>query len=466
MRITLLGAAGDVTGSASLVETSQASVLVDFGMFQGRTLAGSSNTVPRPLVPAKLDAVLLTHAHLDHTGRLPLLTQRGFRGPVYGTPGTLDLARLILDDTARLQAQDAKRANRHRAAAGQAPVQPLYDGEDVAAVAQLFRPLAYDRWQSVAPGVEVRAFEAGHLLGSVSLELRLTDGAVRRTVVFSGDLGPRHAPILRDPAEINDRADVVFLESTYGDRDHRSLPDTVQEFRELVTAAVRQGGKILVPTFAVGRAQQLLYHLAQMFEDGGTKPFPVYLDSPMAIEATQLYSRHPELFDDEMRQLADSKRFVKHLESVRYCVSAEESQRLNALPGPCLIMAGAGMCNAGRIVHHLRHNLADPGTVVLIVGYQAPESLGRRLLEGAPQVQIFGDRIRVRATVRGLGGFSAHAGQSELLQWFAPLAPTQPRVVLNHGEDHKGRRPLADKIAQRFGLKCELPQLGDVIELG
>ena len=465
MRITLLGAAGDVTGSASFVETGRANVLVDFGMFQGRTLAGPTNSVPRTLVPAKLDAVLLTHAHLDHTGRLPLLTQRGFRGPVYGTPGTLEVTRLILDDTARLQAQDAKRTNRHRAEAGQPPVEPLFDGEDVAAVAQQFRPLGYDQWQNVAPGIEVRAFEAGHVLGSVSLELRLTDGGTRRTVVFSGDLGPRNAPILRDPADITDPADVVFLESTYGDRDHRSLADTVKEFRELVMAAVRQGGKILVPTFAVGRAQQLLYHLAQMFEDGGAAPFPVYLDSPMAIEATRLYGKHPELFDDEMRQLADAKRFLKHLESVRYCVSAEESQRLNALPGPCLIMAGAGMCNAGRIVHHLRHNLANPGTVVLIVGYQAPESLGRRLLEGAQQVQIFGDRIRVRATVRGLGGFSAHAGQSELLQWLGHLAPHRPRVVLNHGEDEKGRRPLAEMIAQRFGLKCELPRLGDVIAL-
>lgn len=464
MQITLLGAAGEVTGSAYLVQTAQARVLVDFGMFQGRTLAGSTNTVPRELTPAKLDAVVLTHAHLDHVGRLPLLAQRGYRGAVWGTPATLELARLILDDAARLQAQDAVRTNRHRARAGQPPVKPLFDETHVAAIAANFRPLAYEQDNAVAPGVTVRPCEAGHTLGSASLVMRAADAGASRVIVFSGDLGPRNAPILRDAATITDRADLIFLESTYGDRDHRSLADTVKEFRELVTHAVQHGGKILVPTFAVGRAQQILYHLSEMFEDGAVKPFPVYLDSPMAIEATRLYAIHAELYDEEAkRRFAGGGRFLKHLESVRTTVSAQESQALNALGGPCMILAGAGMCNAGRIVHHLRHNLANPGTVVLIVGYQSPESLGRRLLEGAREVTIFGDRIRVRATVRGLGGFSAHAGQTDLLNWLGSLAPHKPRVVLSHGEDEKGRGPLAAKIAERFGLTAERPHFGDVI---
>ncbi len=241
---------------------------------------------------------------------------------------------------------------------------------------------------------------------------------------------------------------------------------TVKEFRELVTHAAQHGGKILVPTFAVGRAQQILYHLSELFESRAVRPFPVYLDSPMAIEATRLYAKHAELFDEEAkRRAAGGGRFLKHLETVRTTVSAQESQALNGLGGPCLILAGAGMCNAGRIVHHLRHNLANPGTVVLIVGYQSPESLGRRLLEGARNVQIFGDRIRVRATVRGLGGFSAHAGQTDLLNWLGCLAPHRPRVVLTHGEDQKGRGPLAAKIAERFKLPAECPQFGAVIEL-
>lgn len=466
MQITLLGAAGEVTGSAYLVQTSQARVLVDFGMFQGRTLAGSTNTVPRELNPAKLDAVVLTHAHLDHVGRLPLLAQRGYRGAVWGTPATLELARLILDDAARLQAQDAVRTNRHRARAGQPPIKPLYEEADVVAIAQCFRPLAYELDNAVAPGVTVRPYEAGHTLGSASLELRADDSGTQRTVVFSGDLGPRNSPILRDSACITARADLVFLESTYGDRDHRSLADTVKEFRELIGHAVARGGKILVPTFAVGRAQEILYFLSEMFEDGVVQPFPVFLDSPMAIEATRLYAKHAELFDEDMqRRAAGGGRFLRHLESLRTTVSAQESQALNALAGPCLILAGAGMCNAGRIVHHLRHNLASPGTVVLIVGYQSPESLGRRLLEGARDVTIFGDRIRVAATVRGLGGFSAHAGQTDLLDWLGCMAPHQPRVVLSHGEDEKGRGPLAAKIAERFGLQAERPQFGDVITL-
>ncbi len=466
MQITLLGAAGEVTGSAYLVQTVQSRVLVDFGMFQGRTLAGSINNVPRELAPAQLDAVVLTHAHLDHVGRLPLLAQRGYRGAVWGTPATLELARLILDDAARLQAQDAIRTNRHRARAGLAPVKPLFDETHVAAIAAQFRPLPYEQDTIVAPGVSVRPYEAGHTLGSASLELRCADGATTRTIVFSGDLGPRNAPILRDAACIAAKADLVFLESTYGDRDHRSLAATVKEFGELVTHAVQHGGKILVPTFAVGRAQQILYHLSELFESGAVKPFPVYLDSPMAIEATRLYAKHTELFDDDAkRRSAGGGRFLKHLESVRTTVSAQESQSLNALPGPCLVLAGAGMCNAGRIVHHLRHNLGNPGTVVLIVGYQSPESLGRRLLEGARNVTIFGDRIRVQATVRGLGGFSAHAGQTDLLNWLGCLAPHRPRVVLSHGEDEKGRAPLAAKIAEHFGLAAERPQFGDVITL-
>ena len=466
MQITLLGAAGEVTGSAYLVQTARTSLLVDFGMFQGRTLAGSVNNVPREIVPAKLDAVVLTHAHLDHVGRLPLLAQRGYAGTVWGTPATLELARLILDDAARLQAQDAIRTNRHRARAGMPPVKPLFDETHVAAIAARFRPLAYGQDTPVAPGATVRPYEAGHTLGSASIELRLDDGERRRTVVFSGDLGPRNAPILRDPTCIADRADLVFLETTYGDRDHRSLADTVKEFGELVARAVERGGKILVPTFAVGRAQQILYHLSELFESGAVKPFPVYLDSPMAIEATRLYARHAELYDEAMQcRAAGGGRFLKHLETVRTTVSAQESQALNGLPGPCMILAGAGMCNAGRIVHHLRHNLANPGTVVLIVGYQAPESLGRRLLEGARQVQIFGDRIHVAATVCGLGGFSAHAGQTDLLDWLGCLAPHKPRVVLSHGEDDKGRGPLAAKIAERFGLRAECPHYGDTLAL-
>jgi len=462
MKVTLYGAAGEVTGSAYHVQTSRASVLVDFGLFQGREMASDANQVPRQLDVEKLNAIVLTHAHLDHTGRLPLLVKRGYQGPIYATPASIDMTQLILTDAAKVQEQDTERENRKRAAAGKPPLLPLYNASDVAAVVALLQTVPYLSPFEVAPGVSVRMFEAGHILGSASIEMTLEDSGVRRVVVFSGDIGPRNSPILRDSACL-DRGSVVFMESTYGDRNHRSLQETVEEFRQLVKDALAQNAKILVPTFAVGRAQSMIYHLAAMFAEKVVAPFPVVLDSPMAVEATRLHMQHPELFDEEMAELAGEKEFIKNFSTLQYSLTAEDSRALNDLPGPCLIMAGAGMCNAGRILHHLRHNLSHPGTTVLIVGYQAPGSLGRLLVEGAHEVRIFGETFPVRAKAHSLGGFSAHAGQSELLEWFSCLAPRRPRVLLTHGEE-RARQPLAALIENQFHLKPQLPQMGEVIE--
>ncbi len=462
-QITLHGAAGEVTGSAYHVETSRASVMVDFGLFQGREMAHEANHVPRILDVERLDAVVLTHAHLDHTGRLPLLVKRGYKGPIYATPASIDMTQLILEDSAKVQEQDTDRENRKRAEVGKSPLPPLYTAQDVSGVVALLRTVPYRSPFEIAPGVTVRMFEAGHILGSASIEMTAEDSGVRRVIVFSGDIGPRGGPILQD-ADCLERANLVFLESTYGDRNHRSLQETVDEFQQLVRNAVVEKAKVLVPTFAVGRAQAILYHLAGMFAKGTVSPFPVVLDSPMAIEATKLHTRHPELFDEEMAELAGEKQFLKGFSTLQHSVTADDSRALNEMPGPCLIMAGAGMCNAGRILHHLRHNLSLPGTVVIIVGYQAPGSLGRVLVEGAKEVRIFGETIPVRAKAHSLGGFSAHAGQSDLLQWFSCLAPRRPRVVLTHGEE-RGREPLAALIENRFRIKAERPQLGDVIEV-
>jgi len=463
MTVSLYGAAGEVTGSAYHVQTPRASLLVDFGLFQGRGMATEGNRVPRQLNVDKLDAVVLTHAHLDHVGRLPLLTKRGYAKPIYATPATIEVARLILQDSAKVQEQDIARINRHRAEKGGEPLAPLYTAADVTQVLPLFAPLPYEQPFTVAPGVSVRMFEAGHILGSASIEMTLEDSGVKRVVVFSGDLGPRNAPILHDFALL-ERGGVVFLESTYGDRDHQPLKETVAEFRQLISEAVERRGKILVPSFAVGRAQALLYHLAEMFHEKVVPSFPVILDSPMAIEATDLHRRHPELYDEEMKAVAGEKTFLKDFPQLQLSVTAQDSRALNDLSGPCLIMAGAGMCNAGRIMHHLRHNLSDEATVVLIVGYQAPGSLGRSLIEGANEVSIFGERLAVRAKCHSLGGFSAHAAQSDLLYWLSSIAPKHPRVVLTHGED-RGRLPLAALIQQRFHTKPILPELFDVIEV-
>jgi metallo-beta-lactamase family protein len=463
MKIHVIGAAGgEVTGSAYLVETSQSRVLIDCGMFQGGKRADSLNHSPIGL-NEKLDAVLITHAHLDHTGRLPLLAKVGYHGPLFATPATIEMSALILRDSARLQASDAERNNRKRQRAGEEPLEPLYTLEQTEAIINCFKPVPYQQAVSVAPGVQALWAEAGHMLGSASIQLIVQDHGKPKRIVFSGDLGPKGIPILKD-FEPFKQADMVFLESTYGDHDHRPFKETVEEFIRIVAEAVNAGGKILVPTFAVGRAQLLTTLLSWIFRNKRIPPFPIFLDSPMAIEALNIYRRHHELYDEEMTAFIAEKPLSEDLKTMTLSVTAEESKKINDQPGPCFIMAGAGMCNGGRILHHLKQNLWKPETHVLIVGYQSHESLGRRLVDGEELVSIHGEKIAVKAQVHTLGGFSAHAGQTDLLNWFSAIAPCKPRVVLTHGEDGP-RGELARLIEERFKLHSTLPGLGEVIEL-
>lgn len=463
MRITLHGAAGgEVTGSAYHVHTDAADVLVDCGLFQGSRETESLNRLPRHLNLSDLDCVVLTHGHLDHTGRLPLLTKHGFNAPIFATPATIDMADLILRDSGRLQEGDAERQNRRRKE-GKPPVEPLYTAQDAERVKPLMKPLPYDKPFEIAPGISVRMVEAGHMLGSASIEMTVDEGGGKKVVVFSGDLGPRGAPLLRDPVPF-EKADAVFMESTYGDRDHRSLAETAVEAREIIAKTVAAKGKILVPVFAVGRAQLLMYLLGGAFSKGTLPRFPVFLDSPMAIEATKIYGKHPELFDEEALALQKSGELRESLDTLQFCQTADDSRSLNDRAGPLLIMAGAGMCNGGRILHHLKHNLPNPSTTVLIVGYQSHGSLGRQLVEGAQSVRIFGEQIPVRAAAHTLGGFSAHAGQTDLLNWFSKLAPSKPRVVLTHGEA-KGRDPLRRRIREGYGLDAQCPAIGESVEI-
>jgi metallo-beta-lactamase family protein len=460
MKITCLGAAGgEVTGSSYLVETASARVLIDCGLFQGGKALDAKNVIDPSVRSAQLDAVLLTHGHLDHVGRLPLLLRQGFKAPIYATPATCDLTGLILRDAAKVQAQDADRRNRRRLRAGEEPVPPLYDADDVEQLCRLLRPAPYRDPVHVAPNLRATWAEAGHMLGSGSIRIESTGDEGHASVVFSGDLGPLGAPILQDFAPFH-QADAVFLESTYGDRDHRSFAATVAEFTSIIQAAVKARGKILIPTFAVGRAQLITLLLAKLFREKVVDPFPIFLDSPMAIEATEIYARHPELFDEEMTHFLAEGDIAHDLRTLRATASAEESRAINHAPRPCLVLAGAGMCNAGRILHHLKHNLWQPGTHVIIVGFQSRESLGRRLVEGASEVSIFGEKIAVRAAIHTLGGFSAHAGQTDLLRWLEPLATQRTSVYLTHGENGP-RTALSNAIAARHGTAAHLPELGE-----
>lgn len=461
IKLTFLGAAGTVTGSSYLVQTSQARVLVDFGMFQGFGEKEEMNKVPTALDPTKLDAVLLTHGHLDHCGRLPLLAKAGYRGPIVTTEPTVPLATLVMKDSAHLQTMEAERYNRKHP--DKPKTDPIYTAQDVETLVGLFKPVNYDQRVEVAPGIRAQFVEAGHMLGSASIRLTIEDGGKTKNIVFSGDVGPKGAPILKDAVGFH-QADFVVMESTYGDRDHKPLTETVEEFEGIVKKAVASKGKLLVPVFAIGRTQLLLYLLAQMFRNKTVPKFPIFLDSPMAIQATKIYWEHMNLFDEEFQSLRREKPLTDDLSSLKPTPTAQDSMALNDQPGPALIMAGAGMCTGGRIMHHLRHNLSKPDACVLIVGYQGEGSLGRRLVDGEKEVSMFGEKIQVKARIHTLGGFSAHAGQTDLIDWFGHLAAANPRVALTHGED-RGRLPLAALIQQRHRIKAVLPQLGDTIEL-
>jgi metallo-beta-lactamase family protein len=405
----------------------------------------------------------LTHGHLDHTGRLPLLSKLGWRGPVLATPATAKMAALIVRDSARLQVGDAQRQTRKNLRMGKPPVEPLYTPEEADAILGQFRIVPYQKQVDVAPGITATWAEAGHMLGSGSIQLRVREDGREKRVVFSGDLGPRAIPLLRNFDPFHE-ADLLFLESTYGDRDHRPFLETVDEFVAVVKKAVKAGGKIIVPTFAVGRAQLLTSLLGWMFRTKKASPFPIFLDSPMAIEATKIYTQHRELFHEKMEKFIREKPLRDDLRTMKMSATADESKKINEVSGTCLIMAGAGMCNGGRVLHHLKQNLWKPETQVLIVGYQGRGSLGRQLVEGTKGVRIHGEPVVVRAKVHTLSGFSAHAGQTDLLTWFDVIAPSKPRVILTHGEDGP-RGELAKQIQRRHRLKCELPGMGDVITL-
>ncbi len=463
MKITPCGALGEVTGSGYLVETLRATVLVDFGSFQGTPDAADRNRSLGPVDPSKLDGVVLTHAHTDHTGRLPLLYGAGCNAPIFGTPATLDLTMILLNDSAGHAAEELARMNRVRSRKGQAPLRGVADREDIERLSGLMRGVPYDMPHAVAPGITIQFRDNGHILGSTNVEMVVHEGTTKRTIVFSGDIGPKNTPILRDP-DPPKSADVVFLETTYGDRDHGTPDEAAKQFHDALRSAVWAHKVVIIPAFAIGRTQTLLYQIGAGIRSGSLPEIPVYLDSPMASKTTETYRQHQELYDAEAKHLSRSGGMLSNLRWLHVVDSVDESKRLNETRSSCVIIAGGGMCEGGRVVHHLKHHLPSTQAEVFVVGYMANGTLGRELADGATNVVIHEDQISVRAAIRKIDGFSAHAGQTELLEWLGSLAGSKPRVVLTHGEEPQ-RIALAEQIRIRFGLTAERPMPGDSITL-
>ena len=459
MKLTFCGAAGQVTGSCFRFETGASHFLVDCGLFQGGRDAWARNIAPFTFDPKSVDFVILTHAHIDHSGLLPRLYAEGFRGPIYATPATRDLVAVMLPDSAWVMNGEAESAARRGR-----PYEVPYTIEDARAVLTQVRAVDYSSDFEPARGVRARLQDAGHILGSAFVELWLSGRGQATKVVVSGDLGQPGRPIVRDPAALAE-ADVLLLESTYGDRDHQPMPETLERLADSLRHALEQRqGVVLVPAFAVGRTQEFLYHLNQLSRARRIRGPRVYVDSPMATEVTQITARHFELFDEETRRLAGEPAGGDGSMRVTYTASVEESKALNHVSGGAVIVAASGMCDGGRIRHHLKHHLPDPRTTVLFIGYQVPGTLGRRLVDGAAVVRMYGEEVPVRARIEMLEGFSAHAGQSALLDWLRTLRRPPAELFLVHGEP-VAADALGARIGAELGWRWRVPAHGESVTL-
>ncbi len=439
--IEFYGATREVTGSCHILRIGDHQILLECGLVQGGRQRHARNREDFPFDAAQIDAVVLSHAHIDHSGRLPLLVQRGYEGPIYAQKSTAQLCDIMLKDSAYLAEKDAERENRKRERKDLPLIPPLYTAAEVERTLRQFVTLPYLKRQEVLPGVAIRFVDAGHILGSTSVEVWLTHGGVERKLVFSGDLGQYETPILQDPAR-NTEADLVLMESTYGNRMHRDRSATVLEMSTIIRDANHRRGNILIPAFAVGRTQEILYLLATHYDEWNLSRWQVFLDSPMAIRTSEVYWNNPELHDEGG---------IPPLPNLILSESAEDSQRINRIRGGAIIIAGSGMCEGGRIVHHLKHNLWRPECNVLIVGYQAGGTLGRQLVDGNTYVRIHQENIRVHARIHTIGGLSAHGDQDDLARWYGSFSPSPP-VYLVHGESD-----AADGLAARL-LKDGAPR--------
>lgn len=457
MKLTFLGAAGGVTGSLHLLEHAGKRLLLDCGMFQGRRKEAEQRNRDFPFAAASIDAVILSHAHIDHSGRLPLLVKNGFRGPIYTTPATIDLCDAMLRDTGHIAESDAEFVNRKHP--DDPPVQPLYTVADAAAAMHQFRPVRYHKPTDIGGGLTMESYDAGHILGSSSIVL--TDGKTR--LAFSGDVGRPGLPIIRDPEPLP-AVDYLIMESTYGGRKHPETQEALSRLETILKRTVERGGRLIVPAFAVGRTQQLVLLLHQLINEKRIPPVPMFVDSPLAMNVTDVFRRHPECFDDGVNEYLRKGEDPFGFRRLVYIRDVNESKKLNDMKGCFVVISASGMCEAGRILHHLRNNIGNSRNTVLLTGYQAENTLGRKLQDGWKSVRIFGIPSRVEAEIATLDALSAHADAGELLDWMKPMAAGLKKVFLVHGEPEQSQA-LAESIRTRYQLDVQCAKPGDEFQL-
>jgi metallo-beta-lactamase family protein len=466
MKVTFWGAAGEVTGSMHLVETDGKRFLLDCGLHQGRRKEAEKRNRELPVRGSTIDGVVLSHAHIDHSGNLPTLVKRGFEGPIYTTPASIDLCDAMLRDTAHIQEKDAEFVNKRRfrrPEPDREPVEPLYTMEDAERTLPLFEPVPYYTPMHLDRRLSYECYDAGHMLGSSCIVLHDRSNGKRVRLAYSGDIGRPGLPIIRDPDPLPP-AEYLIMESTYGGRLHKSAAHVSKKLTDTMVRTAKRGGRIVAPAFAVGRTQQLVLLLHELTKAGSIPPIPIFVDSPLAVNVTQAFREHVECFDAETRQYLLDGEDPFGFSRLQYVREAAESRKLNDLHGPLLVIAASGMCEAGRILHHLRNNIEDPRNTVLITGYQAVNTLGRKLVEKQTEVRIFGEPMRVRAEVSSLDELSGHADQCELLAWLKPLSEHLKRIFLVHGEPAQSAT-LAGLIQDRYGIDTVVPSPGESFEL-
>ena len=456
MRVEFLGGVRTVTGSATLLEKDPLKWLVDCGMFQGGKELEERNWKIQPYQAKNLSFILLTHAHIDHSGLIPKLVNEGFRGKVICTKATLDLCDVMLRDSGHIQEMEAEWQNRKGKRAGKGGAIPLYTMKDAEKSLRYFQAVNYGEILQLADGVKVCFQDAGHILGSAIIEIWVEEGGQEKKLIFSGDLGNFDQPIIRDPS-IVEKGDVLWLESTYGDRLHKTREETVQELLKIVQEAIAHQAKVVIPAFAVERTQDIIYTLGQFIREGSIPSLPIYIDSPLAISATEIFKRNSDCFDQETKDLLSGGENPLEIPGILYTQTAEESKAINEDPRPGIIISASGMCDAGRIKHHLKHHLWREESHIVIIGYQAEGTIGRRIVDGAKTVRLFGEEIAVKAHIHTLGGFSAHADQKRLLDWVSHIHNPQLVVFINHGEE-KVSIKLSQLVGEQFHFKTTVPQ--------